>query len=760
MYNIRQFKPTLYVLLMLGITGFSLAAELPGLWIVASLTMFLNAWLVKTHRFVPMPRLLANIISLGSLAVVTFEVRAGDATPIITVGEYIVMLHLVKLFEQRSNRDYAQLLVISLLLMVAAAISTASLLFGIIFITYMFLSLYTCLLFHLKVETDQARLDYPLPVDQMNPATLEQDRRQLPSSMRRLTALISSVGIVAAVLVFLFFPRGPGSGMFNPVQRRASQALTGFTDEVSLNQVAQITRSEEVVARVLVYKSMPTGEEQRQTQPGTLLLRGSALDVYSGNNAGDRPPRLWYRSRNLDLQNEPKEVGPGMDASLSAQGTVDCHQVISLQPTGTNKLFAVAGPARVSTNKSLTLHFSRSDGVIETESALLQPIQYDVWSTGNLGSNVPPLSDDPDARSVIDPAVLAYARRPQVCGTDPTGKALADYPLAGDHSHDAEIAANFEQYLRSNFTYTLDLTDFGSIGNRDPIVAFLTDFKKGHCEYFAGAMTLMCQGLGIPARYIVGFRCGPEDFNQLGNYFVVRQSNAHAWCEVFTGQQWNTFDPTAAGGAGGGASTGVFTKAREFFDYLEFKWASNVVAYDVQNRRSLVDSISTEMYSPAGSGIQNISIGNSLADFHNWIAKPSVLGGVIFTMVLSILAATAYFLWERWRLRKRARRIGLEALPNPDKIRLLRQLGFYDDLIRILERHRMIRPRHLTPLEFTRTLAFLPTEVYDDIQGLTEIFYRIRYGGMLYAAHPEANISAVVSRIQTALEESNQPRIY
>ena len=95
---------------------------------------------------------------------------------------------------------------------------------------------------------------------------------------------------------------------------------------------------------------------------------------------------------------------------------------------------------------------------------------------------------------------------PRSAARTPTGKSLADYPLAGNHQYDHLIAANFERDLRTNFGYTLDLTNIGPLGDRDPMAAFLTDFRRGHCEYFAGAMTLMCQSLGIPARFVVGFQ--------------------------------------------------------------------------------------------------------------------------------------------------------------------------------------------------------------------------------------------------------------
>src|SRR5205085_9167170 len=125
-------------------------------------------------------------------------------TPILIIGQFLVLLQLVKLYEHRANRDFAQLIVLSLLLMVAAAINTASLAFGLLFIAYLFLSLYVCLLFHLKVESEEARKAIALPEIEPNPNNLRQDQRYLPRSMRRLTALISACAIFMAVVVFLF----------------------------------------------------------------------------------------------------------------------------------------------------------------------------------------------------------------------------------------------------------------------------------------------------------------------------------------------------------------------------------------------------------------------------------------------------------------------------------------------------------------------------------------------------------------------------
>jgi transglutaminase-like putative cysteine protease len=110
---------------------------------------------------------------------------------------------------------------------------------------------------------------------------------------------------------------------------------------------------------------------------------------------------------------------------------------------------------------------------------------------------------------------------------------------------DDAIATNIERHLRSTFEYTLDLTDAKHImKGQDPLVAFLYDLKRGHCEYFAGAMTLLCQSLGMDARMVVGFKC--DEYNDIGHYYTVRQSHAHAWVEVRTPTGWKTYDPTSS----------------------------------------------------------------------------------------------------------------------------------------------------------------------------------------------------------------------
>src|SRR5439155_9991668 len=414
MYNIRQFKPVLYALLMVGITGFALAAQSPGLWVLGAAGILLNAWLVGTGRFVPMPRMLANVVTLAATLYSARNMLSSAGAAVMVIGQFLVLLHLVKLWEQRANRDYAQLLILSLLLMVAAAINTASLLFGVLFVCYLFLSLYCCLLFHLKVETDAARAALALPEEKVGPERLRQDQRYLSRSMRRLTASVSLVSIVLAVGVFLFFPRGSGANMLSPFQFRPAQALTGFSDQVDFQKVAQITQNAEIMAYVSVWKNeQPVGGGQ------TLLLRGTTLEHYTGND--EKAGRWqWTRRKPSFRRGEGTQIIPTGEQftviPTPPEGGDRWRQLFMLKPTGTTTLFALPGAISFTPLKrTVEVRMPRSgEAVLQTSIPLQQPLDYEVVSLGTMEGPLFAGLFNQAPSSVIDERVRQYALRPEV----------------------------------------------------------------------------------------------------------------------------------------------------------------------------------------------------------------------------------------------------------------------------------------------------------------------------------------------------------
>jgi hypothetical protein len=107
-----------------------------------------------------------------------------------------------------------------------------------------------------------------------------------------------------------------------------------------------------------------------------------------------------------------------------------------------------------------------------------------------------------------------------------------------DSAHDKLLA--IERHLANEFEYSLE---FEADAGADPVVTFLTEQRRGHCEYFASAMVLLSRSLGIPARVVGGYRVWER--NPLSGHFVVRERNAHAWVEAWTEQNgWDHYDPT------------------------------------------------------------------------------------------------------------------------------------------------------------------------------------------------------------------------
>jgi hypothetical protein len=766
MYDIRQFKPALYLLVILGITGFAIAAEEPALWVLSVGGVMLNVWLVRTNRFSPMPRWLSNGIVLLASAFVAQQVIRFAGTPILLIGQFLVLLQLIKLFEQRSNRDYVQLIVLSSLLMVAAAISTASLAFGLILAVYVYLALYCFLLFHLKVEADKAKAAQTLPSDKINEATLRQDQRYLPRSMRRLTALVAVISVASAVLVFLFFPRGSGAGMLGQLQLHPPEVLTGFSDDVQLNEVAKITQNMSPVATVQVWHG------DKKVETGSLRLRGATVDRYGQGRNGEWQ---WQHTGKITEHPTPIEAEQTYQDPLLRGNDVDppadgvWRQLISLEPIGAKSLFALAGIRSITPYRDLKFGYYDVDETMQRTENLNVPIRYEVVSNGELTPLRPPQlmfqpaqsrgGDFPDDIA-ISPEIVNFAKDPAVSG--PFGAARQRTLIVTDH--DEEIAQNIERYFKTHFSYTLDLTDSASkFVGKDPLAVFVTDPKNGgtragHCEYFAGAMTLACQSLGLQARMVVGFVT--DEYNSVGGYFQVRQCHAHTWVEVLTKRGWVTFDPTSGRELNPNENRSVWQRIKHVFDWMEYKWANSVVAYDGSRRENLIQKVDNSLVRTAYRSSERFyrlkhwwrSL-HILDQAEFWSISSKLIAGIITVMALIIVAAVAWYLIDQRRIRRRAARIGLGALPIPEQIRLAKQLGFFEDMIQVLGEHKIHRPRHLTPRDFSRGLTFLPTDAYESVEALTRIFYRVRYGNSRVQPAQQRRLSTAVDRLTESLKK-------
>ncbi len=178
------------------------------------------------------------------------------------------------------------------------------------------------------------------------------------------------------------------------------------------------------------------------------------------------------------------------------------------------------------------------------------------------------------------PVLDVYLQLPSI---DPRFKRLAE-DVTSSSKNEYDKAANIERYLKTRYAYTLDLT---GAPQADPLANFLFVRRAGHCEYFAAAMTVMLRSIGIPSRYVGGFL--PGEFNDVGGDYIVRESDAHTWVEVyFPSYGWITFDPTPPGN---GPNTGLFSRLGLDWDWFQFAWSEWIVNYDFTHQISLAENL-------------------------------------------------------------------------------------------------------------------------------------------------------------------------
>src|SRR5207247_2605025 len=158
-------------------------------------------------------------------------------------------------------------------------------------------------------------------------------------------------------------------------------------------------------------------------------------------------------------------------------------------------------------------------------------------------------------------------------------------PLIGEHAssitnngrNNYERAIAIKHYLEDNYAYsTTDLPQ----SEDDPVSAFLFEKKRGHCEYFATSMALLLRSAGIPSRLVNGFLEG--EYNELGDFYVVRQSDAHSWVEVYFDGSWVLFDPSPRDLASNGPSQKSFLRWINFqkvFESVSFFWDRSILFF-------------------------------------------------------------------------------------------------------------------------------------------------------------------------------------
>ncbi|HSG66643.1 MAG TPA: transglutaminase domain-containing protein, partial [Gammaproteobacteria bacterium] len=167
------------------------------------------------------------------------------------------------------------------------------------------------------------------------------------------------------------------------------------------------------------------------------------------------------------------------------------------------------------------------------------------------------------------------------------------------------IGKALDIFRNERFFYTLTPPPLGA----NPVDEFLLQTREGFCEHYASAFTVLMRAAGIPARVVTGYQGG--ELNPLGEYYIIYQSNAHAWSEVWLeGEGWVRVDPTAAvapdrisSGLSGRSLAGEQSRRSALrgipwirqgllaLDAVQTSWNAWVIGYGPDLQRALLESL-------------------------------------------------------------------------------------------------------------------------------------------------------------------------
>jgi transglutaminase-like putative cysteine protease len=451
----------------------------------------------------------------------------------------------------------------------------------------------------------------------------EQPRAIRSATVMAVRLLLQALPLL--LLFFFFFPRIYGGFRFQ--FNRSTQAGTGMADEMRPGSLAALALRQDVA----FYAEFPDGNSPSQADlywRGLVLWRGDGL--------------TWMRSQLSPYRSGKKLQGEAI------------RQKIVVQPHGGRWLFALDRPFAVISKASL-----EPGDFLQSDRPVFYPMTYEVTSRPENHEKTLPRDQLTEA-----------TRKPQHLSAAVV--ALVNSWRESAKSDQDVVDAALKYFQANNFAYSLTPGGYGE----NALDEFLFQRRNGFCEHYAGAFASLMRVAGIPSRVVVGYHGG--QFNRHGNYVIVRQSDAHAWCEVWmAGVGWQRVDPTnviaperinsglddyiqSQANQGEGAGGQVRRNAgwrnavrdlRLMWDGIAYKWDLWVLNFDEDNQRSML-----------------LTLGLGAWDW-------SAIVGLLVAGILVVLALVGAWLWFsarepadpalHWyrRLCRRLARLGAERQP-------------------------------------------------------------------------------------------------
>jgi hypothetical protein len=379
------------------------------------------------------------------------------------------------------------------------------------------------------------------------------------------------------ILFFAIFPRFTVA--FWQVERNTP--VSTFSDEMNPGEISRLVQTDDLAFRA--------DFEQDEMRPSLLYWRGAIFSYTEGLH--------WRKLSTLNFSRHRFEA-----KSVAKSKAIEYE--IWLEPFFKKWAFTLDYPAQ---NYPIRL----TDNVASPRAGFTYEFQHDVTARVYYSSlaqwSAPTEILSPEERNVnlqlpshLEPAIKNLADQLK----DPKGNA------------EVSITHLIDWFKANHFYYTLSPGNLASNGTAG-LDTFLFQTHQGFCEHYAAAGAFLLRSMGIPARVVIGFQGGQR--NDLGNYWIIKNKNAHAWSEAWVGDHWKRVDLVSAvsplrlelgadffqsnnsNGDGGKNSDGspaqrsflarVETRSHLLFDALEMQWIRFLVNYNFEFQQNLFSKI-------------------------------------------------------------------------------------------------------------------------------------------------------------------------
>jgi len=319
------------------------------------------------------------------------------------------------------------------------------------------------------------------------------------SFMQRLKTASRAVAIAIPFMLILFvlFPRIPSPLWGLP--KDAQTAKTGLGEDLTLEGISRLVSSGDVAFRV---------DFDGEPPPHYLLYwRGPVLSHYDG--------KTWSRN------DAPSSAIANLTGST---GSRTYTYTVTLEPHNKKWLLSLEHPTALKTDLRLSRELQ-----LMSKNRITDIMSYTVTSSTDVVNAG--LFEQEVYRNLLLPKKL-----------NPKSQQLAlQFHNRANGNPEAIVRSALAYFRDQEFYYTLSPPPLGYHSMDD----FLFETKKGFCGHYASAFVTLMRSTGIPSRVVTGYQGGV--INPVDNYMIVRQSDAHAWAEVWLGDKgWVRVDPTAA----------------------------------------------------------------------------------------------------------------------------------------------------------------------------------------------------------------------